>query len=211
MRFGEQVACSTRRDNHESSGAEKIQLRRNVLDVMGADRVAVLDLFAGTGAMHDAVWHQANCYVGCDLKWAEHQARVDYVCDNRRLLRTLNLDEFNVFDLDAYGSPWEQVIIIAGRRRALAGPDDAIGLVLTDGAGMNARFGGINQTMASIAGVSSDLRGAGKQKNWKDLTIRALRGAARRMGGTVTDLWFAEGANHRAMIYSAAIIRGQAL
>ena len=61
------------------------------------------------------VWHEAAAYVGCDLKWYRDE-RLAYVADNRRVLRAIDLKPFNVFDFDAWGAPWEQVLILIARR-----------------------------------------------------------------------------------------------
>jgi hypothetical protein len=65
------------------------------------------------------VWREAAGYVGCDLKWFADE-RCCYVADNRRVLRCADLSSFTCFDLDAYGSPWEQALIVAARRETVA-------------------------------------------------------------------------------------------
>ncbi len=107
-------------DNHATAGRAKAQLRHNVLDEIGAGHAKVFDAFAGDGAMWRAVWRQAGAYVGCDATWYRDERQV-FVADNRRVLRAIDLAPFNVFDLDAYGSPWEQAMIIAARRPVRAG------------------------------------------------------------------------------------------
>jgi hypothetical protein len=54
--------------------------------------------------------------------------------DNRRVMRTVDLALFSIFDLGSFGLPWVQAIIIADRRRVAAG--ELLGLVLTEGAGL---------------------------------------------------------------------------
>ena len=91
------------------------------------------------------VWHAAAGYVGCDLKWYRDE-RLAYVADNRRVLRAIDLAPFNVFDFDAWGAPWEQVLILIARRPLL--PGERIGLVLTEGSAFNLKLNGISGGLA---------------------------------------------------------------
>lgn len=47
------------------------------------------------------------------------------------VLRAIDLQPFNLFDIDAFGSPWEQVWIISRRRQLNAG--ERIALAITSG------------------------------------------------------------------------------
>jgi hypothetical protein len=62
-------------------------------------------------------------------------------CDNLIALRVLDLRQFNVFDFDAFGSPWAQVSTLLSRR--LWRRNEIGGLVLTDGSSMKIRYGGL--------------------------------------------------------------------
>lgn len=138
-------------DNDPIGLAAKVDLRRRVLEAMPGARV--LDLFCGRGEMHRAVWRNAASYVGCDCRpWiATDPPR--FVADNRRLLRSLDLQQFDVFDVDSWGSPWEQLEIIMHRRDWAVGEKGAV--ILTDGASASAKFrsGRLPNDMARIAGV----------------------------------------------------------
>ena len=88
----------------------------------------MFDAFAGEGVLFRQVWHRAVSYVGCDLKWYRDE-RLMFVADNHRVMRAIDLSAFNVFDIDSWGSPWDQVLILAARRPLAAG--ERLGLVLT--------------------------------------------------------------------------------
>src|SRR3990172_2102615 len=104
-----------KRENHPASLSAKVELRQRVLEAVQPARV--LDLFCGGRSLWRAVWQYAQDYVPCDVTpWTIAEAS-RFVCDNRRLLRSLDLHSFNVFDLDAFGSPWGQMAIPAARRR----------------------------------------------------------------------------------------------
>ena len=201
-RWGAQMLSRRRQiDNHDAGRAAKVALRRTVLEAIGPTAAVVLDCFAGRGAMYRAVWCDAARYVGCDTKWTQDE-RLAYVCDNRRLLRHIDLSPFNVFDLDAYGSPWEQVTIIAARRPLRAG--ERIGFVMTDGSVMRARLGRVEGALAGMAGVRPDTSGV--QRDWETVTAQAVAGLAERMGAAVESLWHAD-TQKRPILYSACVLR----
>ena len=189
MGFGDRLkAAGQQVDNHPGALATKIALRRRLVDAIGPAECRVFDAFAGEGHMHRAAWHDVADYVGCDQRWKTSFDHKSYCADNRRVLRRLNLDRFNVFDLDAYGSPYEQVAIIAARRQL--GRGERIGIALTDGGIQRAKLGLVPYAMAYLAGVTPRMRGAATE--WEALTARALCAAAARMGGRVEGLWQAE-------------------
>lgn len=209
MKFGSGMAARQKAglqvDNHPARAGGKVALRRLALAAIGADAARVFDAFAGSGTMHRAVWHEAASYTGCDVRRFAGSQRLAYVADNLRVLRAVELGAFNVFDLDAYGSPWKQATIIAARRKLA--PGERVAFVLTDGAPMRARLGQIEASLSALASVSPQL--TGMSLRWRELTARALDEVARRMGGTVTDLWAADSGS-RPMLYSAAVLTGAA-
>ncbi|MCL2076340.1 MAG: hypothetical protein FWH15_07890 [Betaproteobacteria bacterium] len=147
-------------NNHLLSKASKKELRRLVLEKIGNARV--FDAFAGSGQMYKAVWSKADYYVGCDLKWYKDK-RLAFVADNRRVMRAIDLNDFNIFDLDAYGSPWEQVLILAARRQISQG--EMFGLILTDGSNLNLRLGGMPKALQQVTGFTKPTAGGGKMQD----------------------------------------------
>lgn len=141
----------TKVDNASTAHDAKLQLRRNVLQEI--EPANVLDCFCGHGAMWREAWCSAASYVGCDERPIKAGDPPRFFCDNRVLLRSIDLHEFNVFDFDAYGSPWVQMVILAARRRWLAGERGAV--VLTDGTAMGAIRGGRETAFAELAGIES--------------------------------------------------------
>ena len=73
----------------------------------------VLDCFAGSGRIRREVYVKCK-YTGLDLDPVENSDILKI--DNIKFLRSQNLSEFNMFDLDAYGSPWRQFITIMSRK-----------------------------------------------------------------------------------------------
>jgi len=190
-------------NNHPAAEKAKAQIRQNVLDVIGADDASVFDAFAGEGVMHTAVWHAAKSYIGCDLVWYR-DTRTAFVCDNTRVLRAVDLQQFNIFDFDAYGSPWEQAFILASRREVK--PGERIGLILTEGSGLNLKLGGLPIALRKLAGVRKTF--AGGNRHHDDLIDMALAGVCRRMNVKIVKRWRAVRKGGAAMRYIGVVLEG---
>lgn len=197
-----QARLSGKTDNNPQALKAKIDIRRRVLEQIAAP--IVFDAFAGSGQMHAAVWRDALGYVGCDLKYAR-DGRTMFAADNRRVLRAIDLAEFNVFDLDAYGSPWEQAIIIADRRPVAA--DELIGIVLTQGAGLSYKANIVPVAIAELTGLRRGVVGLSKRQD--DIIDRAIAGLARRMRCGVLRRWQAHGRTGASMRYIGLVLKGE--
>lgn len=190
-------------NNHHAVGA-KIEIRRMVMSGVPSPRV--FDAFCGSGKMFDAVWHEACEYVGCDERPWNMDDPPRFVADNRLILRTLPLDRFNIFDFDAYGSPWEQVLILASRRVFV--PMETIGLVLTDGTSLKSRFGGIPRAVQVLAGLKS-LKKNPSDLGTKAIAEMALRGFLKKTGLHVISAWQADGVGSSKMVYSGFVLQSR--
>ena len=191
-------------DNNPQAYKAKAAIRRNVLAAIGADKAAVFDGFAGTGEMYSAVWKDAKVYTGCDIK-PQADGRLMFCADNRRVMRAIDLAKFSIFDLDSYGSPWVQAIIIADRRRV--GPGERIGLVLTEGGGFAYKSNIVPEAIAILTGLRTGIVGLSKKQ---DAVIdKAIAGLARRMSCTVEKRWQAEGRTGAAMRYIGLVLKGK--
>lgn len=124
---------------HNSSGglAAKIALREAALAHVGAAHV--LDVFCGpVGAMHRHVWTRAASYLGVDLvyRWPDRRRRI--IAPWSVALDHLELGRFNVFDLDAFGSPWPALAqLVRARGRATSG--ERLAILATDGSWRSVR------------------------------------------------------------------------
>ncbi|MBR0879132.1 hypothetical protein ACVMGC_004797 [Bradyrhizobium barranii subsp. barranii] len=188
--------------NRRHGKPAKVLIRQNVLDAVGRD-VKVFDAFAGSGEMYREVWRKAGGYVGCDQKWFRDE-RCAYVADNRRVLRSIDLAPFSVFDFDAFGSPWEQMLIVAARR--VVRPGERIGVVLTEGSMMKLKQGGIPKALGVAAGLTGKLSGLAR---WRDEIIeRAIGGFAHRIGCAVDRRWQAAGKSAAQVLYIGLVLTG---
>lgn len=138
---------------HESSAAgAKIELRRWLVEQLGG-KPRVLDCFCAGGEMWRKAYRETKRYLGLD-KRQHDDARATIVCDSRRYLRHADakLDGWDIFDLDAFGSPLEHLAIICSR--ILVEPGRRLGFVLTDGTGFNAAMNPTNRGLLAFVGVA---------------------------------------------------------
>lgn len=102
----------------------KINLRRKYLP-KGA---RVLDLFCGNGEIYNAVYKEtAEKYVGVD-KEKIHSEKLCIKTNNIVFVSKNNINDFNVFDLDDWGSPWKLFYLILKKW-----PGDRATFFITDG------------------------------------------------------------------------------
>lgn len=189
-------------DNHPIARAAKVEVRRNVMAEIG--EAHVFEAFAGAGVMYDDVWRDAASYVGCDKRWFRNGRKV-YVADNRRVLRAIDLQPYNIFDLDAYGAPWEQAIIIAARRGVKKG--ERIGFAITEGGGLGHNVNRISTATAEIAGIHRDGQ-VGMRCNVDTLIDRCIAGLAKRMNAKIERKWQAVRKSAAKMHYIGLVLRG---
>lgn len=183
--------------------ASKVDLRKRVLEAVGAP-ARVFDAFAGEGEMFRAVWRDATSYVGCDRRafWDDRSA---FVADNRRVLRAIDLQRFNIFDLDAYGSPWDQAIIVAARRHIA--PTERIGVVLTEVSGLALKMGNLTAAWRQMAGIKGPVA-AGLFRAQDDVLNAMVVNLARMMRCSVEKRWQATGKTGAAVRYVGLVLRG---
>jgi hypothetical protein len=200
---GKPPVGSKKIDNSPQAQEAKLDLRRRVLQEIHQARV--FDAFCGRGEMYRGVWKDAALYVGCDERPWHREDPPRFVADNLRLMRAIDLGRFNVFDLDAYGSPWEQAVILAARRRWAPGERGA--LVLTDGSAFALGYTHIPPGMRELAGLKGR-DGPSTKSHVGDLMDMARRGWARRASVTIVKIWQAQGQSKAEVVYSALVFEG---
>jgi hypothetical protein len=192
-----------RRTHRQSSYlGTKIKLRQQLLKAMGAQNAHVLDLFAGAGEMHRHVWRHCAAYTGIDEEWFRDE-RLMYVGDNRAILRAIDLDQFNVFDLDPFGSCWEQAFILASRRKVR--PGERVGLALTVGDTLKIKAGSWPLGLRAMMGIGHV---PGMASREMDLAGQALRRMMIRMGGRPVRYWQAHSKVGSGLVYMAVVMEG---
>lgn len=196
----------TKVDSGERAVAAKIDIRRRVFDaVKEAGPVAVLDVFAGGGEMHRAIWREADRYVGCDKRYFPDDCRELFAADNRRVLRAIDLADFNLFDLDAHGSPWHQATIVADRRKLKA--DERVGFVFTEGDGLSYKANNVAHAVTHLIGLRAANQ-VGLIKRRQDVLALIVGALAKRMGGRIAQRWQAMGKTGAAVAYLGVVLEG---
>jgi hypothetical protein len=187
--------------NHREGFGAKVEIRANVLSEIG--KANVFDAFAGPGEMYRAVWRGADSYVGCDLTWYGDD-RIAFVADNRRVLRCIDLSAFNVFDLDSFGSPWEQAIIVAARRKVVVG--ERIGMILTEGSGLKLKMGQPPAALAELCKLRGRIAGLIRGKH--ELIDKAIGSLAARMNCSIMRRWQADREARASVSYIGLVLCG---
>jgi hypothetical protein len=100
-------------------------------------RARVLDLFCGNGEMYNRVYKgRVEYYHGVD-KEKIHNPKICTLTNNIVYITQNNLDDFNVFDLDDYGTPWKQLYLILKKLKR-----DEVTIFVTDGLVMRQKIDG---------------------------------------------------------------------
>lgn len=141
--------------HHNSALSAKVEIRRwlaaEVKKANGEDP-HVLDCFCAAGMLWDKAYDKTPNYLGLDLRQFDDPRRT-IVTECSRYLRHVDvkLETFSIFDLDAFGSPFEQFAIICHRIKLT--PGRVVAFVLTDGTGYAARMGNIPRGLLEYVGV----------------------------------------------------------
>ena len=138
-----------KKTNNTKSCAKKM-IRNHIFARITAP--SVLEVFCGSGEMYDLVWHRAEKYKGVDRK-KFFDAR-DTVCgDALKAVSSIDLSGFNIFDVDAYGSPYDVLKILIDRISRNK-KEKEYGFVLTDGVSMDLRLGRICKGLQYFTGIN---------------------------------------------------------
>jgi hypothetical protein len=116
---------------HSSQLAAKVRLRRALIAALGGPAaVDVLECHAGPGVLRTLCYRGVRSTLSID-KDPESPDAVH--ADSRYILRsrTLDLQRFNLFDVDPFGSPFHHLWILAQRRKLA--PGERIGIAVTTG------------------------------------------------------------------------------
>lgn len=88
----------------------RLELRLESLKKIRKQKIRVIDCFAGDGLLWDKIKKDSSKDIDILKIEKKRNARGIYLMgDNVKFLRLLNLDRFDIIDLDAYGSPYRQL------------------------------------------------------------------------------------------------------
>lgn len=168
--------------HHNTALASKVAIRRWLMDKLGGSP-RVLDCFCAGGVLWERAYGRTGKYLGLDLQPAD-DARATIACDSRRYLRHVDapLVEFDLFDLDAYGSPLEHLVLLCLRLRELLPAGRRVGVVLTDGAKLAAYKNQTPRGLLAFLGLAIH-KGARVQMKYRDDILRMGVQKALELGG----------------------------
>lgn len=129
----------------------KLDLRRRLLEHVRPAHV--FDAFCGpVGEMWAGCWRDgAASYIGIDKEYVFPDPRRRFVGDCLIVMRSISLASYNLFDFDAFGSPWDAMITLAARRRWAKG--EIGGIAFTDGTAIRLSFGGVPPGISALTGI----------------------------------------------------------
>lgn len=205
-----------------TSLATKVELRRSLLtEVSGPLRI--LDCFAGQGAMWQHLYRTLPGaeYLGLEKRSVPTTERCVMKIDNIIFLGTDDLSRWNVFDLDAFGSPWEQWALLSQRRRIAKG--ERIAVFFTDGTEFTTRMGNPPTALRELVGIPLSMGKTmgnfmgkmdrtltiipGCHRHAEQIRVQALRCGVAAMGGDIHKALVARGKRGSGMFYGGVVIK----
>lgn len=178
--------------------AAKQQIRLSILNKIKNPRVC--EVFCGAGEMYKSVWHKAEDYVGID-KRKFFDERITICGDAEKAIRTINLNGYNIFDIDAYGSPYNILSYIVQNRTEKG----ELAFVLTDGSAMDLRLGRVSKGLRELSGIKNHI--LKRASNIHDeLIIEVIKNIEKITGKAHSDFVIAKGKTGAAMRYYAFIL-----
>ncbi|MFZ5440480.1 MAG: hypothetical protein ACOZQL_10755 [Myxococcota bacterium] len=160
--------------HHNSALAPKVAMRRWLVEQLGGiEKVRVLDCFAAKGMLWERAYDRTPNYLGLDIRQFDDERRM-VVTDSRRFLRHQDVDvrAWNLFDLDAFGTPLEHLALLCERWRQVGGGREPIGICLTDGTGFNANMNSTSRGLLRYVGMAQH-RGATVQADYRSAIFNA--------------------------------------
>ncbi len=176
----------------------KTDLRSNILKAI--KNPCVLEVFCGSGEMYQAVWNKADRYTGID-KVKQFDERHTICGDARKALRIIELSDYNIFDIDAYGSPYDVLDDILTLREI----SKPVGFCITDGIDMDLRLGRVCKGLRKFIGYEHNI--AKRANNLHDQFIKIVcEKVAERLDGQVQNFMMATGKTGAAMKYYSFLV-----
>ena len=156
---------------------------------------AVLDLFCGAGQMYNAAYRgRVVLYRGVD-KDKIHDPDICTLANNVAFIQQNNIDRYNVFDLDDYGSPWKQLYLIL---RKLNRPD--VTIFITDGLVMRQKVNGkVSKFVSATERIRRGMNIPGLNRWYVDIFATMLLDIEKRYGWKVINAKYFH--NERRSVY----------
>ena len=127
----------------------KVDIRKESLKFIKDS--SVLEVFCGAGEMYKDVWQEANNYTGID-KRKFFDKRHTLCGDALSVVKQIDISGYNIFDIDAYGSPYHILLEIAQRIDL-----DHVSFCITDGTNMDLKMGRVSRGLREILGAENKI------------------------------------------------------
>ncbi len=126
----------------------KIRIRQDAINLIGKDSINVLDAYAGEGIVWNRIRKEMPdikiTTLGIEKRKYLNPAVI--MGDNRKVMKGLDLNQFDLIDLDAFGCPWEQLAICA--KTAVQVPVVATHIIVT--------LGPVPKPLLAMAGIPDE-------------------------------------------------------
>ena len=177
---------SDMRVRRSSSLTAKVEIRKDLRKKLGMPDPKILDVYCGEGTMHREAWDSTRNYLGLDIQYYKDE-RETVVCDSGRFLRQKDLDEFDIFDIDAFGSPIIPAYKTICNRIAWT-QRSVVGFVMTDGTGLAGKWNNMSKELFDYIGVDPHLKTRFQHDERDTIIFMALRKGAALAGGKIKHL-----------------------
>jgi len=177
----------------------KISAKKDIREFVMSQiaKQSVLEVFSGLGEMYDSVWHKADDYQGID-KVKVFDSRDTLCGDAHKLIRRADVQRFNIFDIDAYGSPYEILDYITQTIR----PCGDVAFVLTDGTNMDLKLGRVCKGIRNFVGIENHILKRASVIH-EDIIGMIAKEIARRLKMRIMSMRIAKGKTGSSMRYWA--------
>ncbi len=179
---------------------EKVVIRNRLLAAI--NQPSILECFAGSGHIFRECY-QGLPYLGLDTKPISDGRNIIQM-DNRKFLRSADLSTFNFFDLDAYGSPWHQFLIILHRRKFASG--EQVAIAITDGLTFKMSMSGIPDGLRPYLNIPPGLSVPCLHLHQEFISRLIVARAAAANGLTITTAYIGEN-QRKNMKYYGLILK----
>lgn len=183
-------------DKEDNSMAhQKALLRINNLP----KRARVLDLFCGNGEMYSRVYKdRVEYYHGID-KEKIHNPKICTLTNNIVYITRNDIDDFNTFDLDDYGTPWKQLYLILKKLK-----QDEVTIFVTDGLVLSQKMDGtVSKFVSATEQVPRKMNIPGLNRWYVDIFATMLLDLERRYGWKTANAQYFH--NERRTVYYWAL------
>lgn len=158
-----------------SDPVAKVLLREWLLDSLkGREDTKVLELFGGMGHIYDACYTDIKTHLAFEMRKVNRPTWLQG--DNRMLLRT-RAQGWDLYDLDAYASPWQLANDVCRMRE-----DGVFGMALTCGIYRSLNTGSINGFVRQRIGLNGLANETGLITRWYMQIIEILMNDWSRWG-----------------------------